>query len=258
MNRKTLRPRRSRRAGADATGVSTTNRAFGNRASDQTATGNRVAGNRGERRARKSRRPGIGTVAGVGLALAVAAVALPLTHWMVHRLADRHARRSREQRGLDALTGLPNQAEAAWWLNIRLQRARARSHRLAVMVLDINDFAECNDTYGREVGDHILQVTGARMQAQLRTGDMICRTGSDTFMVIMDAIGPDHLAAKVGERIVAAVAEPISYHGEPIKITASLGFALSQERDTGCELLLDRADRALIQAKAAGRSIVQF
>jgi diguanylate cyclase (GGDEF)-like protein len=203
-------------------------------------------------------RPATSTVLEGGLALLVAAVALPLARRSMHRLAERRENRAHEQRGLDALTGLPNRAEAVWWLNIRLQRARARSHRLALMVLDINDFAACNETYGREVGDHVLQVTAARMQAQLRTGDMVCRAGNDTFMVIMDAIGPDHLIAKVGERVVAAVAEPISYHGEPIEITGSLGFALSQERDRNCDLLLDRADRALIQAKAAGRSIVQF
>jgi diguanylate cyclase (GGDEF)-like protein len=206
----------------------------------------------------KLRRPSLATLAGAGLAVGVAALVLPLTRRTIHRLAELHRQRNDEERGLDALTGLPNRAEARWWLNIRLQRARSRSHRLALMVLDLNNFKECNDIYGREVGDHVLQVTAARMQAQLRTGDMVCRSGGDAFMVIMDAIGPDHLVSKIGERIVAAVAEPISYHGEPIEVTASLGFALSQERDRTAELLLDRADRALIQAKAGGRSIVQF
>jgi diguanylate cyclase (GGDEF)-like protein len=203
-------------------------------------------------------RPATKTVLEGSLALLVAAVALPLARHAMHRLTRLRQNRGLEQRGLDALTGLPNRAEAVWWLNIRLQRARARSHRLALMVLDINDFAAVNETYGREVGDHVLQVTAARMQAQLRTGDMVCRAGNDTFMVIMDAIGPDHLISTVGQRVVAAVAEPISYHGEPVQVTGSLGFALSQERDRNCDLLLDRADRALIQAKAAGRSIVQF
>jgi diguanylate cyclase (GGDEF)-like protein len=239
MSRKNMRSLRRRPAGSEASGgLDVTSRTTQKR--------------------RRIRQPRATTVAGTGLALAAAAIALPLTRWTIHRIAERLDQRGREQRGLDALTGLPNQAEAAWWLNIRLQRARSRSHRLALMVLDLNDFAECNEIFGRDVGDHVLQVTGARMQAQLRTGDMVCRIGSDTFMVIMDAIGPDHLVAKVGERIVAAVAETISYHGEPIQVTASLGFALSQERDSTCELLLDRADRALIQAKAAGRSIVQF
>jgi diguanylate cyclase (GGDEF)-like protein len=197
-------------------------------------------------------------VTGGGLALLFAAVALPLARGAVARFRDRRHRQSTLERGLDLLTGLPNRAEAIWTLNNRLQRAQSRSHRLALMVLDLDDFTECNEVYGREVGDHILQVTAARMQAELRTGDVVCRVGNDTFMVIMDAIGPDHLVAKVGQRVVAAVAEPISYHGEPVSVTASLGFALSTDRDRSSSLLLDRADRALIQAKSSSRSIVQF
>jgi diguanylate cyclase (GGDEF)-like protein len=193
-----------------------------------------------------------------GIALVAAAVAVPVSRHLAHRVAVRRANRELERRGLDALTGLPNRAEAVWWLNNRLQRAHARSHRLAVMVLDIDDFAEVNAVYGRDVGDHVLQVTAARMQAQLRTGDMVGRVGNDTFMVIMDAIGPDHLVTQVGGRVVEAVGEPISFHDEPVQITASLGFALSRERDLNAGLLLDRADRALIQAKSSSRSIVQF
>jgi diguanylate cyclase (GGDEF)-like protein len=210
-----------------------------------------------DRRGRK-RSPAASTALGAALGLLVAAVAVPLARWSIRLLAQRRENHELEHRGLDPLTGLPNRAEAVWWLNIRLQRARSRSHRLALMILDLNDFAACNESYGHDVGDHVLQVTAARMQAQLRTGDMVCRAGNDTFMVIMDAIGPDHLIARVGQRLVAAIAEPISYHGEPLQVTGSLGFALSQERDRNSDLLLDRADRALIQAKAAGRSIVQF
>jgi diguanylate cyclase len=193
-----------------------------------------------------------------GAAVLVAALVLPVARRVALKISDRRQQPIDEQRGLDSLTGLPNRAEAIWWLNTRLQRAQTRSHRLALMVLDIDDFTECNEIYGREVGDHVLQVTAARMQAELRTGDMVCRAGNDTFMVIMDAIGPDHLVAKIGQRVVASVAEPISYHGEPVSITASLGFALSQDRDRNAGLLLDRADRALIQAKSSNRSIVQF
>ena len=204
------------------------------------------------------RKPATSTVVAGGLTLLLAAAAVPLVRGSIAQINDRRHPRPDEQRGLDSLTGLPNRAEAIWWLNTRLQRAQSRSHRLALMVLDIDDFTECNEIYGREVGDHVLQVTAARMQAELRTGDMVCRAGNDTFMVIMDAIGPDHLVAKVGQRVVAAVAEPISYHGEPVSVTASIGFALSQDRDRNSSLLLDRADRALIQAKSSSRSIVQF
>lgn len=204
------------------------------------------------------RSPSSSTLVGGGLAVLLTAVALQLGRRPITRFIDRRGQRNSEQRGLDSLTGLPNRAEAVWWLNTRLQRAQSRSHRLALMVVDIDDFTECNEVYGREVGDHVLQVTAARIQAALRTGDMVCRAGNDTFMVIMDAIGPDHLVVKVGQRVVATVAEPITYHGEPVSVTASLGFALSQERDRNSALLLDRADRALIQAKSSNRSIVQF
>jgi diguanylate cyclase (GGDEF)-like protein len=205
----------------------------------------------------KAHKPSTAALIGSGLAVLLAAAAVPLARRAITRISSRLPQ-PYDARGLDSLTGLPNRAEAIWWLDNRLARAQTRSHRLALMVLDIDDFTECNEIYGREVGDHVLQVTAARMQGELRTGDMVCRVGNDTFMVIMDAIGPDHLVAKVGQRVVAAVAEPISYHGEPVSVTASLGFALSQDRDRNSSLLLDRADRALIQAKSSSRSIVQF
>ncbi len=195
---------------------------------------------------------------GLGL-LALTAIALLLRRRTVlTRLARGHEPDLADRRGLDALTGLPNRAEGIWWLNTRLARAQSRGHRLALMILDLDGFAEVNAVHGRAVGDHVLQVTAARMQAQLRTGDMVCRVGNDTFMVIMDAVGPDHRVAQVGARVVAAVGEPLSYHSDTLQVTASMGFAVSQDRDRNADLLLDRADRALIQAKSSARNIVQF
>ncbi|WP_285622804.1 GGDEF domain-containing protein [Kineosporia sp. NBRC 101677] len=198
-------------------------------------------------------------LAGAGIALLLAAAgAAYVSRERLRGLLGKRSADSGSERGLDTLTGLPNRAEAQWWLNTRLARARNRNHRLAVMILDINGFADLNEIHGREVGDHVLQVTAARMQSQLRTGDMVCRIANDTFMVIMDAIGPDHLIARIGERVVTTVSEPVSFHGEPITISASVGFAISQDKDRTPELLLDRADRALVQAKASNRNVVQF
>jgi diguanylate cyclase (GGDEF)-like protein len=201
-------------------------------------------------------------VLGLGVGVLVAALAVPVTRAIVQRAQARLEHRRQEhlhdRRGLDPLTGLPNRAEALWWLTTRLKRATTRDHRLAVMVLDLDEFAEVNAIYGRAAGDHVLQVTAARLQAELRTGDIVCRSGNDTFLLIMDAVGPDHLITRVGERLVDSVAEPITFLGESILVSASLGFALSKERDANAGLLLDRADRALIQAKSSARSIVQF
>ena len=189
-------------------------------------------------------------------------VAIPLTRRVIrraHRRIDAHRdRRAGRVRGLDPLTSLPNRAEAQWWLNRRLGQARSRRQRLAVLVIDLDQFSECNETFGRSAGDHVLQVTAARLQALLRTGDMVCRIGNDTFMVIMDVTGPDHEVARIGERVVDAVADPISFGDETIMVTASVGFAISNDREAEPDLLLGRADRAVIQAKASQRPIVQF
>ena len=197
-----------------------------------------------------------------GAVLGGALIAIPLTRAAVRaariRIAARREQRAGSARGLDPLTGLPGHAEAQWWLERRLAQARSRRNRLAVLVVDIDHFAETNEAFGRLAGDHVLQVTAVRLQALLRTGDMVCRTGNDTFMVIMDVAGPDHQVARIGERVVDAVAEPISFEGETILITASVGFAISNDREADSQLLQGRADRAVIQAKASQRPIVQF
>jgi diguanylate cyclase (GGDEF)-like protein len=198
----------------------------------------------------------------IGAAVAAGlAVAVPLTRAAARTAGRRwELRRSArgDQRALDPLTGLPNHAEAVWWLNRRMEQARARRMRLAVLVLDLDDFADCNEAYGRAAGDHVLQVTGVRLQALLRTGDIVCRTGNDTFVVIMDVEGPDHMVARIGERVVQAVAEPITFGEDTIVMRSSVGFAISTDREADPELLLGRADRAVIQAKASERPIVQF
>ena len=89
-----------------------------------------------------TRRPSSSTLVGGGMAVLFAAVALQLVRRSITRISDRRDQRIDDQRGLDSLTGLPNRAEAIWWLNTRLQRAQSRSHRLALMVLDIDDFTE--------------------------------------------------------------------------------------------------------------------
>jgi len=208
-------------------------------------------------RAKRRRGRRVATAAVLAAALAAVVAGGYVLRKQVRTLLRKRPAESTE-RGLDTLTGLPNRAEAQWWLNTRLTRARNRNHRLAVMILDLNGFADLNEIHGREVGDHVLQVTAARMQSQLRTGDMVCRIANDTFMVIMDAIGPDHLIARIGERVVSTVSEPVSFHGEPVPISASVGFAISQDKDKTPDLLLDRADRALVQAKASNRNVVQF
>jgi diguanylate cyclase (GGDEF)-like protein len=196
-----------------------------------------------------------------GAAVAIAAIgiaALPLTRRTFRRFAAKRRTKFVTPVGLDELTGLPNRSEAERMLGAALERGRARGRRVALLYVDIDDFKLCNDTYGSAAGDHILQVTAARMQAQLRSGDTVCRLAGDDFVVIMESAGPDHMVTRVGERISDSVAQPISFEGETILVSASIGVAVAVNGEGEIDELIAHGDAAVDRARAAGRHVVQY
>ena len=211
----------------------------------------------------KSRRPSTKTmiiVGGAACAVAAAAgiAAMPITRRAFRRLTERRRQHMIGPMGLDGLTGLPNRDEAERMLGAALERGRARGRRVALLYVDVDDFKVCNDTYGAPAGDHVLQVTAARMQAQLRSGDTVCRLGGDDFVVIMESAGPDHMVTRVGERIAEAIAQPITYEGETIMVGASIGVAVAVNGEAEVDELIAHGDAAVDRARAAGRHVVQY
>jgi diguanylate cyclase (GGDEF)-like protein len=211
----------------------------------------------------KSRRPGTRTMIVAGAACAVAGIAaLPVTRRAFRRLVATWQNRRRTQQitqqGLDELTGLPNRAQGERMLGAALTRAQARGRRVALLYVDLDDFKLCNDTYGSDAGDHVLQVTAARMQAQLRSGDIVCRFGGDDFIVIMESAGPDHTVSRIAERISDAIAHPISFAGETILVGGSVGIAVAVNGDAEIDELVDHGYAAVDRARAAGRHVVQY
>jgi diguanylate cyclase (GGDEF)-like protein len=210
----------------------------------------------------KSRRPSTKTmivVGGAACAVAAAGIAaMPITRRAFRRLTERRRQHMIGPMGLDGLTGLPNRDEAERMLGAALERGRARGRRVALLYVDVDDFKVCNDTYGAPAGDHVLQVTAARMQAQLRSGDTVCRLGGDDFVVIMESAGPDHMVTRVGERIADAIAQPITYEGETILVGASIGVAVAVNGEAEVDELIAHGDAAVDRARAAGRHVVQY
>jgi diguanylate cyclase (GGDEF)-like protein len=214
-------------------------------------------------RSRHRRRPGRTTlliggatvlIAGTGAALASATAQRAVRRLMM-RVVMRRPEMLVRPEALDELTGLANRPETVRLLADALHRARVRSRRLAVLYVDIDDFSECNDAYGEPAGDHVLQVSAARMQAQLRSGDVVCRIGGDDFLVIMEPAGPDHMITRIGQRIVDAIAQPITYDGESILISASIGISVASEGETEPGELVSEAKGAVDRARASGTHI---
>ncbi len=158
----------------------------------------------------------------------------------------------------DGLTGLHNRRYLDSHLQKLFDRAVARNRPLSVMIADIDRFKVINDTYGHAGGDDVLQQFAQRLRNNVRGIDLACRYGGEEFVVIMPDTNPA-LARSVAERIRDEIeSEPFLVSGgaRAIKVTASAGVATLGESIASVSDLLKEADKALYEAKAAGRNRV--
>jgi two-component system cell cycle response regulator len=136
-----------------------------------------------------------------------------------------------------------------------LVAAAARHRRpLSVVMLDVDHFKEINDMHGHSVGDFVLRTVVGRMQSRLREEDLLGRWGGDELILVLPDVDLDG-ALVVAEGLREAIAETeVKVDGDPIPVTISAGAA-AWSGETGPELV-ERADAALYEAKAAGRDHV--
>jgi len=150
---------------------------------------------------------------------------------------------------LDPLTGLGNRRVFHQLLAREVARSRRYGRRLALIVLDLDDFKRINDRLGHLAGDEVLAEVANRMRACIRSTDIGCRVGGDEFAVLLPESNrgdADHLAARI-ERAVGS--EPIAKAGT-LKISA--GVAELSPEDTPSDLF-ERADEDLYRAKSAAK-----
>ncbi len=158
----------------------------------------------------------------------------------------------------DQLTGLYNRRFLFSQLAPLVQRSQCGGESVAVMILDIDHFKRCNDTFGHDVGDAVLQSFAARLASNVRPSDFACRLGGEEFVVMLPRTNGD-IACHAAERLRRHIcAEPFNAPGapHPLEITASIGVACSEEAEDTADTLLKRADQALYDAKHAGRNRV--
>jgi two-component system cell cycle response regulator len=176
-------------------------------------------------------------------------------------LKDANQRLVRELESLsrkDALTGVLNRRCFDEALSQEVARAKRHGQALGVVMLDIDHFKAINDTHGHPGGDHVLRWFARTVKAALREGDTLFRYGGEEFAVLLPhADGEGVLAA--ARRIVDTVAgAPIHVDGKAIRVTTSAGAACLDARTGSGESLVAGADRALYDAKKAGRNRAAF
>jgi diguanylate cyclase (GGDEF)-like protein len=158
----------------------------------------------------------------------------------------------------DPLTDLYNRRFFQDRISEEIERARRHSHSVSLIMLDIDNFKNYNDTYGHLAGDEALRLTAGIIKNSVRNIDLVARYGGEEFAVILPVT--EILAARdIAERIRSGVASryfPDDALRAAVKLTASLGIAsFPQQADTMLELI-GNADKALYMAKITGKNRV--
>lgn len=162
-----------------------------------------------------------------------------------------------EQAQVDALTGLRNRKHLLQRLDEAYQARRQFGREVSLLLLDVDHFKRCNDTFGHPFGDRVLQSVAECLQASARGIDVVCRYGGEEFAIILPETEIDD-AFEVGERMREAIATTsLSYQGRHVFVTASIGVASAEDQATR-ENLIQAADEALYSAKQAGRNCVKL
>lgn len=158
----------------------------------------------------------------------------------------------------DELTGLPNRT----MLNLRYQhaveRAERRGRRLALLIIDLDNFKHINDSLGHGVGDLLLVEVAERFRRRLRGEDVLARLGGDEFAVLMEELDMADGAGVLARSLLAELEAPFSVAGEALAIGASIGIAVMPDDGNDPTMLMRNADAAVYLAKAHGRNTFRF
>lgn len=168
------------------------------------------------------------------------------------KLLEQHLEK---QARTDFLTGLSNRRHFLEVAEQELARAQRYDTPLSLAMLDLDHFKQINDTHGHEAGDKVLQHLAQICRSHCRDLDVVGRLGGEEFAILFPET-PVHLAGEVADRLRAAIAAATVDLGGGVSLhyTASFGLTSYTADDGHIDMMLNRADRALYQAKHQGRN----
>ncbi len=149
----------------------------------------------------------------------------------------------------DDLTKLPNRLLLLDRLEHALIRAQRDRTLVAVIFIDLNGFKLINDTFGHAAGDHVLVTVAKRLRSSLREADTISRFGGDEFVILVEQGSGHENTEMLSLKIMKVLAQPVIYNDQALSISCSLGVSFYPVDGESVEVLLERADAAMYQAK---------
>jgi len=173
-------------------------------------------------------------------------------------LSERLNRTLAVQAMRDPLTGIYNRRAFEEIAFRELSGAARSGLSLSLLMIDLDRFKEVNDRCGHLAGDALLQAVAANLRNSLRDEDFLCRWGGDEFCALLPRARREQ-AEEAAKRVLRAFESfDFPHAGESIRITVSIGVASDESRSKSLPALVSRADKALYQAKGAGRNRLAF
>jgi diguanylate cyclase (GGDEF)-like protein len=158
----------------------------------------------------------------------------------------------------DALTGIANRADFDARFKLELDRSARTGEPLVLLLIDIDRFKECNDTYGHPAGDRVLQAVARTLDENVRKVDYTARYGGEEFAVLLPR-ADQTTAREIAERLRASVERlAVPWHEKQVKVTISVGAYVAAEARGAidAEAIIEHADSLLYTSKRAGRNRV--
>lgn len=158
----------------------------------------------------------------------------------------------------DNLTDLPNRFLGMEQLRLAVQNYQRDQQKFAVHILDLDHFKDINDSLGHPVGDALLKAVANRIEAVVRSSDILARLGGDEFILIQSQFHDLADVSSLAEKIIEEVSRDIQVEDHSIWISVSIGIVVNDKPDTTVNELLSQADSALYKAKDAGRGTYAY
>jgi diguanylate cyclase (GGDEF)-like protein len=154
----------------------------------------------------------------------------------------------------DELTGLPNRRLFQDRLASTLERARRSGSHAALLLIDLDDFKQVNDSVGHHVGDELLKRAAALFQSRVRRSDTVARTGGDEFSVILEEPMSRADAVRVSKSLAQLLDSPFEVNRHTVGVGASVGIAFYPDDANDAESLCIAADRRMYAGKQAAKA----
>jgi diguanylate cyclase (GGDEF)-like protein/PAS domain S-box-containing protein len=158
----------------------------------------------------------------------------------------------------DPLTGLANRNLMWDRLEQALHLSQRQKSMVGIVLIDLNNFKNINDSFGHEAGDVVLKVVARRLQASVRDIDTVARLSGDEFVLVLVNQPSLRFTLRMIERLRQSLTQPVSFMHKQIEVGASLGVAVYPHDGVTAAELVRSADVAMYHAKATGRNEIYF